>query len=161
MSEQEYRKFSLFPKTLGSCVEPLTRPAFKAQGLAGSKILTQWPSIVGPELACHSMPENLSFPRGKKTDGTLTISTENGFAPHIQHMQTIILERLASYFGYQAIARVKISHSWVPAIAEKSKPILKSGLPKGSYILTQEVEDVELRETLASLARTLAGEGSP
>ncbi len=158
MSEPGFRKFSLFPKTLGACVEPLTRPALKAQGLAGSKILTEWASIVGPMLAQHSLPEHLSFPRGKKTGGTLVISTENGFATHIQHMQAVILERLASYFGYQAISRITISHSWVPPVADKPQKALKAALPKGSHALTEGVDDPELRETLASLARALAGE---
>ncbi len=159
MSEEpKFRKFSLFPKTLGACVEPITRPALKEQGLAGSRILTEWASIVGPKLAQHSLPENLSFPKGKKTGGTLVISTENGFATEIQHMQPIILERLASYFGYQAIARITISHSWVPAKPPAPKPAPKATLPKGTHLCTEGVEDPELREALASLAKTLAGD---
>lgn len=158
MSEDAFRKFSLFPKTLSACVEPLTRPALKAQGLAGSKILTEWPAIVGKELAQHTMPERLNFPQGKKTDGTLVISTENGFATHVQHMQPVILERLASYFGYQAVKRITISHGWVPDVVKTEKIAMKASLPKGSYALTDGVEDDELRETLASLARTLSGE---
>lgn len=160
MSEEKpvIRRFSLFPKALGACVEPLTRPALRSQGLAGSRILTEWASIVGPELAVHTMPEHLSFPRGKKTGGTLVISTENGFATHIQHMQAVILERLASYFGYQAIARITISHSWVPVKKEEAKPTRPAVLPKGTHICTDDVDDPELREALSSLAKTLAGE---
>lgn len=162
MSEKkdEIRRFSLFPKTLAACVEPLTRPALKAQGLAGSRILSEWRSIVGPMLAEHSLPEHLRFPPGKKTGGTLTISVEHGFAPHIQHMQPMILERLASYFGYQAVTRISISHSWVPKAPEPPKPALKAQLPKGSYALCDGVDDPELKETLASLARALAGESA-
>lgn len=157
MSEP-FRRFSLFPKTLGACVEPVTRPALRSQGLAGTKILTEWPSIVGPELARHSMPEHLSFPRGKKTGGTLVISVESGFATHIQHMQAVIMERLASYFGYQAIARITISHSWVPEKVEAPRPAPKVSLPKGAHSCTDGVEDDELREVLASFAKALSGE---
>ena len=160
MSEDKLviRRFSLFPKTLQACVEPLTRPALKMQGLAGSRILTEWASIVGPEMASHSMPEHLSFPRGKKVGGTLVISTENGFATHIQHMQSVILERLASYFGYQAIARITISHSWVPKKPVETRPARAATLPKGTHVCTEAVDDPELRAALSSLARTLAGE---
>lgn len=153
----DVRRSSLFPKTLGSCIEPLTRPALKANGLAGSRILTEWPSIVGAQLAAHSSPEKLHFPRGEKTGGTLTISVESGFAPQLQHMQPIILERLASYFGYAAISRITISHSW----AKPAEPLPKRkppALPKNSVALTQEVDDPELRAALESLARALAGE---
>ncbi|MBY0407307.1 MAG: DUF721 domain-containing protein [Rickettsiales bacterium] len=151
------RRFSLFPKTLGDCIEPVTRPALKSQGLAGSKILTEWPAIVGPELSRHCLPESLSFPRGKKTGGTLTISAENGFATQLTHMQPIILERLASYFGYQAVARMVISHSWVAMKhAEKAKP--KQRMTAQEAAVTDEVTDPDLREALAGLGRALSGQ---
>ena len=104
MSITDKRSCYLFPKTLGDFVEPITRPILKEKGLAGSRILTQWESIVGTQLALHTVPEKLAFPKGKKTGGTLTISVENGFATELQHMQPLILERLAGYFGYHHFA---------------------------------------------------------
>ena len=157
MSDPKYHRHSLFPKTLSACIEPLTRPAMKANGLAGSRILTEWAGIVGPQLAAHSAPEKLAFPRGEKSGGTLTISVQNGFAPHIQHMQGIILERLGSYFGYAAVSRIVISHSWVQPAEPEVKPKPPT-LTKASVNITDEVDDPELREALASLARTLSGE---
>ena len=159
MSEKERRRYSLFPKTLAGCIEPLTRPVLKAQGLAGSRILTEWESIVGPKLARHCVPEKLSFPRGQKTGGTLVISTENGFATELQHMQPIILERMAAYFGYQAITRITISHSWhtaaaTPVAIKKRTP----ALPPDSKNLTADITDPELKATLESFASTLSGQ---
>lgn len=157
MSATDKRRYSLFPKTLDQVVEPLTRPLLKTQGLAGTKILTHWESIVGAELSAHCLPEKLSFPKGKKTGGTLVISTENGFATELQHMQPVILERLASYFGYAAVSRIVISHSWVHTPApEKSAP--RPTLSKDAKHLADNVNDGELKEALDSLARTLAGE---
>lgn len=157
MSNTEKRRWSLFPKTLESCIEPLTRPVLKAQGLAGSRILTEWENIVGSSLASHCMPEKLSFPPGKKTGGTLTISVESGFATELQHMQHIIMERMASYFGYQAITRISISHSWVKTDDSAPLPPLPAVLPKNSASMTQSVEDPELRKVLESFANTLSG----
>jgi hypothetical protein len=161
MNADDKRYYSLFPKTLASCVEPLTRPVLKTQGLAGSRVLTEWESIVGVQLSHHTTPEKLSFPNskktgGKKTGGTLVISVENGFATELQHMQPMILERLASYFGYQAINRIAISHTWPTEIkAEPVKP--KATLPRESCALTDGIEDDELRDALKSLAETLSG----
>lgn len=156
MSTTDKRRYSLFPKTLQSIVEPLTRPVLKAQGLAGSRILTEWESIVGPTLSRHCVPEKLSFPPGKKVGGTLTISTESGFATELQHMQPIIIERLASYFGYSAVTRITISHSWQRAVPEE-KPVLKrKALPPECANMADGVEDPELKAALQSLARTLA-----
>jgi hypothetical protein len=156
MSTTDKRRYSLFPKTLAAVVEPLTRPLLKAQGLAGSRILTEWASIAGPELASHSLPEKLSFPPGKKTGGTLTISVENGFATHMQHMQPLILERIASYFGYTAVSRLQISHSWQAPAAQEASPLTRKPLPPECVQMTEGIEDDELKAALQSLARTLA-----
>lgn len=157
MSNEKFRKTSLFPKTLGQCIEPVTRPVLKSQGLAGSRILTQWPAIVGAKLAQHSIPEKLSFPPGKKAGGTLVIAVENGFAPEIQHQQPIILERLASYFGYHAVSRLVISHTYLPVTASAPKAGKKAKpLPADIRSFTGDIADDELRSTLESLAKTLS-----
>lgn len=153
------RHYSLFPKTLESCVEPLTRPLLKTQGLAGTRILTEWEAIVGAQLASHTLPEKISFPKGKKTGGTLVISTENGFATELQHMQPVILERLAGYFGYQAISRITIAHTWMHA-PKPDKPAPRPILAPGASQLADDVSDPELKEALSSLAKTLAGENA-
>ena len=160
MSIYDKRSCYLFPKSLGDCVEPVTRPILKTQGLAGSKVLTEWESIVGAQLSKHTLPEKLTFPKGKKTGGTLVISTENGFATELQHMQPLILERLAGYFGYQAINRITISHTWVPAVAapKQTPAVSKPTLPLDCASLTDGIEDVELKNALLSLARTLSGQ---
>jgi hypothetical protein len=151
--KKRYR--SAFPKTIGQCVEPLTRPVFKAQGLAGARIISNWPQIVGPELAAHCVPQKLSFPAGKTTDGTLTVAVENGFAPEIQHLQPVILERLAHYFGYRAVSRLTISHSFLPATEKSKKHKVKTALEPVS--MSEEITDPELKMALQSLAETLSG----
>lgn len=151
-----YKRCYLFPKTLSQYIEPLTRPTLKTQGLAGSKIISEWESIVGKKLATHCLPQKLSFPTGKKTDGTLSIAVENGFAPEIQHLQPLILERLATYFGYKAVIRITISHTYLPEMEKKIAP-MKAILPDDCIKLADEVEDEELRLVLTRVAKTLAG----
>ena len=153
---EDKRKYSLFPKTLASVVEPVTRPLLKKQGLAGSRILTEWESVVGPQLARHCLPEKLSFPAGKKTGGTLTISVENGFATELQHMQPLILERIAGYFGYHAVSRIVISHGWQPVMPQEATAPPRKALPANCAAMADGVDDPELKAALQSLARTLA-----
>jgi hypothetical protein len=151
------RRYSLFPKALGDCVEPLTRPVFKERGLASARLVTGWAQIVGASLAEHCLPEKLSFPIGTKTGGTLTIAVENGFATEIQHMQPFILEKLAAYFGYRAVARIAISHSFTPVEAKVKK---STATVNGNIIITENIEDPELKAALESLAKTLSGKGA-
>ena len=153
MSEKR-RYYSLFPKTLSNCVEPLTRPVLKERGLASARLITGWSDIIGRPLADHCLPEKLSFPPGKKTDGTLTVAVENGFATDIQHMQPYILERLASYFGYRAVNRLVISHSF----QSNKKPAPKKSVPSNPElkpVITSDIDDPELKEALESLARAM------
>ena len=152
------RTFSLFAKSLEHCIEPLTRPLLKTQGLAGSRIVSQWYSIVGPQLAAHTQPEKLTFPKGKKTEGTLVISTENGFATELQHMQPVILERLSSYFGYAAISRIVISHSWMERPEPTTPAPPRPTLAQGSLGIIDQVDDDDLKKALASLGKTLSGQ---
>ena len=154
------RKFSFFPKTLSQVIDPLTRPVFKSRGLAGSRLLTDWPQVVGPSLARHAAPEKISFPPGKTTGGTLTIAVENGFATELQHMQAIILERLAVYFGYKAITRVVISHAYLPVAETKKLQQRPASLPAGSASVADNIADGELKDALASLAKTLSGQAT-
>ena len=102
------KRGGLFPKTLGQCVERATKPALKAYGLAGSRIVTDWEKIMGAEIAKHTVPQSVSFPAGKKIGGTLCIHVPGAFALQVQQLQPYILEKLASYFGYRAISRLQL-----------------------------------------------------
>jgi|CXWL01.1.fsa_nt_gi hypothetical protein len=147
----------MLPKTLSQCIEPITRPILKTQGLAGSRIISEWSSIVGEKLAAHCIPHKLSFSAGKKIDGTLSIAVENGFATELQHKQLAILEKLATYFGYRAVARINISHTYVPEQEKSPSSTVKHILPQSCVNLAENVEDEELRAALINMAKILSG----
>jgi len=152
------RRSSMFPAELGKFIEPLTKPVLKEHGLAGSRIMAEWSNIVGAELAERCMPERLTFPQGKKTDGTLAIAAQNGFAPYLQQMQPVLLERLASYFGYKAVVRINISHTYVPTAPKKPAPQKKTkAISEDCIGLAAQVDDPDLRAALESFAKSLAG----
>jgi hypothetical protein len=151
MSIEKRRYYSRFPKALNECVEPLIQPVLKEKGLAGSRIITDWAKIVGPQLANRSQPEKLNFSRGKTTEGTLTIAVENGFATDLQYQTPLILERLAVYFGYKAISRITISHTLT-----RQKPTQRPAMPSKPLSpipedMLNDIEDAELKEALAGL----------
>lgn len=151
------RRYSLFPKSLDECIEPVLRPVLKSQGLAGSRLLVRWPEIVGQRLARYSIPEKIHFPAGKRTDGTLTIAVENGFALEIQHLQPIILERLATYFGYKAITRIAISASLPASESEEIVNIPQPATLALDPNLAEPIEDEDLKSAFSSFAKTLSG----
>ncbi len=149
------RRYSLFAKSLKSCVDPLVRPVFKAQGLAASKLIAEWEQLVGKELAAHTMPLKLSFAKDKNADGTLTIACSGAHALTLQHMQPVLIERIASYFGYRAVARIQIEQRPMTAPAPAKKTPQRAAKVVDSSGIAN-VEDEELRTALSGLAKTFA-----
>jgi hypothetical protein len=117
------RKFSFFPVTLQKAAETVTRPAFKYRGLAHARLVSDWRHIAGSVLAEKALPLNIRFPKGQKDGGTLYLAVASGWGLEVQHLEPIILEKIATYFGYRAIAKIHITQRPLPLpIAKKKTP---------------------------------------
>ena len=94
----------LLHKTLGD--------AFAKQGCASTELVTRWTDIVGTEIATHSQPERVQWPRpiaGRPAEpGTLVLRVEGPTAIEIQHLSGIILERVNRFFGWQAVGSLRL-----------------------------------------------------
>ena len=81
-------------------------------------------------------------------------------APLIQHVIPEIIERVNRFFGYRAVARVKLRQGEVrppnDAAARRAPPSLKS-IPIELGDSLRAIGDPELRTVLESLARSLSG----
>jgi len=82
-------------------------PALKKRGFAQHRLIQDWPEIVGKTLAQFSVPERIRFPKGTHVDGTLLIRVAYGWGTEFQHLSTVILDKIAQYFGYRAISQIK------------------------------------------------------
>src|ERR1700730_3983770 len=87
--------------------------AFAKQGFASVELVTRWPDIVGAEIAAHSQPEKIQWPRPPQSrnapePGTLQLRVEGPAALEIQHLSGVILERVNQFFGWQAVAGVRL-----------------------------------------------------
>lgn len=150
------RYYSLFPKTLASCVEPLARSSIKSYGSSATYILTNWNEIVGPELSDICYPEKIFFPRSQKTDGTLTIVVENGHSTKITYMIPALIERISTFCGYKAVSKIIIGHSYTGS-PQKKAPEKVTPLRKQDTQIVEEVADDDLKAALRSLADTMSG----
>src|SRR5579872_1317438 len=86
----------------------ITAPVLGRHGFAEAQLVTQWASIIGPELAAMAWPEKLSFPRGERREGTLRLRVAAGCAPEIQHRAPLLIERINAFFGYRAIVHLRL-----------------------------------------------------
>jgi hypothetical protein len=140
------------PKLIG---KPLGRRGFGEGGL-----IADWPAIAGEEIARHSAPLKLSFPRGERHGGTLTLRVAGAFAVELQHVAPLLIERINAYLGYGAITRLKLAQGRLPP---RRRPALLQPAPLGpaeESTLTQSlarIGDDGLRQALDGLGRAVKG----
>ena len=137
------------------------RTAFRRFGFVQSSVVTRWPEIVGEAHARVCAPEAIRFPPGEKSEGILDLVVSAAHAPLIQHVIPEIIARVNMFFGYRAVARVKLRQGTVkpPVDKERAKapPSLKP-IPMELGAGLRDIGDPELRTVLESLARGLGGD---
>src|ERR1700680_3617574 len=86
--------------------------AYAKQGFAARELVTRWAEIAGPEIAVHSQPLKIQWPRpveGQQQEpATLVLRVEGPMALEIQHASEVILQRVNRFFGWSAVGRVAL-----------------------------------------------------
>ena len=153
------RRYSMLPTPLMKAAEGVTRHIFRQHGIAESRIITEWPLIAGPVLAQKSLPIKLSFPQGQKANGTLHLRVASGWALEVQHLEPIILDKIATYFGYRAVSKLFLQQGPLPERPKKAEvkpePELTADEVRVLASITSKVEDPELKEALNRLGAAL------
>ncbi|MEM9312011.1 MAG: DciA family protein [Pseudomonadota bacterium] len=145
-------------KPIGELMPDIGRTAFRRFGFVQSSVVTRWPEIVGPKHARVCAPESIRFPPGEKSQGIMQLVATPAHAPLIQQVIPEIIERVNRFFGYNAVARVKLRQGAVqPPDAQKpskAPPSLKP-IPMELGDSLRDIGDPELRTVLESLARSV------
>ena len=152
-------------KPVGTLMPQIGRTAFRRFGFVQSSVVSRWPEIVGETHSRVCMPESIRFPPGEKAEGILNLVASPGHATLIQHVIPEIIERVNRFFGYNAVARIKLRQGTVKppagigAASEKPKapPSLKP-IPMELGESLRDIGDPELRTVLESLARSFGSE---
>ncbi len=158
---QRKRRGSL--RALSATLPGITKRAFARRGLSSGELARQWPAIVGTALAGQCQPRKLRFPRpGETVDGNLTLRVAPAWALEIQHLELALLERINSFFGYRAVARLTLQQG---PLAARKKPrgdqqqrATAAPLPPTDAALAAKlstVTDPELKDALERLGRSL------
>lgn len=145
-------------RMIGDLMPAVGRTAFRRFGFVQSSVVTRWPEIVGAGHARHCLPESIRFPVGEKSEGTMHLVVSPGHAPIIQHVIPEIIERVNRFFGYRAVAQVRIRQGAVqPPQRKEAAPAPPSLRPVPIELgdSLRDVGDPELRAVLESLARSL------
>ena len=140
-------------RAVGGLLPALTKRAFAARGLHAATVVTDWPAIVGAALARYSAPERL------KADGTLVVRVAHAAAAlELQHLEPVVLDRIATYFGFRAASRLALRQGPLPARPEPARLRPRAPLSGPALGAVAEVEDADLRQALARLGAAVAAD---
>ena len=130
--------------------------AFRRYGFMQSAIIARWSEIVGPAYARHSMPEEIRFPVGKRSGGTLKIVVTGAFAPMLRHVEPQVIERANRFFGYAAVSRLALRHGDLPIPRAERPAETQRELSPATRSTLKDIADPDLRASLESLAQAMA-----
>lgn len=153
---------------MAELVPQIGRAAFRRFGFVQSSVVSRWPEIVGTRHAEVCQPESIRFPPGEKSDGVMQLVVVPAHAPLILHVIPEIIDRVNRFFGYRAVAKIKLRQGVVQPKANSGRPggagaEVRQAPPSLKPIPLElgeslrDIGDPELRTVLESLARSLGG----
>ncbi len=136
---------------LDDLARKLAAPALRRHGFVQDALVARWPEIVGERFAEVSLPLKLSFAPESRTGGTLTIRIEGPMATQFQHAESLVIERANQFFGYAAVARLKLMQG--PVSPRQARPCLITN-PKPPPASVNDMPDGPLKSALIQLSAT-------
>jgi hypothetical protein len=130
------------------------------QGFAARELVTRWSEIAGAEVAAHSEPLKMQWPRpveGQPQEpATLVLRVEGPMALEIQHASDVILERVNRFFGWSAVGRLALRQA---PLSRRTRPAVSAGPDPTAVTEIAEtlssVDDEQLRLALARLGASI------
>lgn len=154
------KRARLSAKPLAALLGDVFTEAFAKQGFASRELVTRWREIAGAEVAEHSEPMKIQWPRpveGQPNEAaTLVLRVEGPMALEIQHASDVIVARVNRFFGWNAVGRIALRQ----APLSRPKPRAVRGRPAADAVARVagtlgSVADDELREALARLGAAI------
>ncbi len=145
-------------KSFSSLYTDLTKTSFAKHGFANQKIAAHWPMIVGQTIAQYTLPQKIVFKPNSTRGGILHVGVSNpGLSLELQAKEAFIVDKISTFFGYQAVSRIKVN---IDRSAANSNKPPKAAAPKTSIskkeaekLLKQleAIKDPELKTNLEEL----------
>ncbi len=140
----------------GSLLTNRIRSAGEKRGFSQMRLLTDWDSIVGAEIAAMALPEKVSYAR----DGfgaTLVVHCQGANAPVVDMQRNTIRDRVNACYGYNAISRVRVTQTGHAGFAETQTPFAPAEPNETAcaeaHEAAKDVENSDLRLALEQLGR--------
>lgn len=151
-------------------LERRIKDASQNRGFAQSRVLTHWSEIAGTDIAKIAQPTNVSY-SAQGMGATLTLLTRSGHGPELEMQKEKLRERINAVYGYNAITRIKISHTSASGFAEAqtefdprsapAAPEVDKKIAEQARKTTSPVEDHDLRRALEQLGQNVLTSSKP
>lgn len=152
------------PRLISETIPRVAGQAFGRKYIMLGRLVTQWPEIVGADMASQVQPVGLKFRGPKKKDGeasefTLEIAADSAAATVLRYRIDLILERINQIFGAHWITAIR----FVPKATDGQqnnrfvrppKPLTAEQKQSLSNMLN-DIPDPELQERLARLGQAI------
>ena len=143
-------------RAISDLVPEIGRTAFRKFGFIQSSVVSRWREIVGAKLADVTQPAMIRFPAGQKAGGTLHLTISGAHAPMLQHVAPDIIAAVNRFFGYAAIATVRMTHGQIAPREPVQPPAMLKPVPAELGDSLRDIGDPELRTVLERMAAGLA-----
>jgi hypothetical protein len=147
-------------KPLSVLLSDVFADAYAKQGFAARELVIRWAEIAGPEIARHSEPLKIQWPRpveGQPQEpATLVLRVEGPMALEIQHASDALLQRVNRFLGWSAVGRLALRQGPLSRRDRPARPKPPDGRAVAKMAETlSDIEDEELRAALARLGASI------
>ena len=130
-------------QSLAKSILPLAKAVLGKKGFVETDILTNWPDIIGEDLANFTSPVKIDFKPQQRLNGTL-------------HLE----QKINTYFGYNAVSGIRIiqNPNFQISTPQPPKKVEKLVTPEEeNYIqeLAEEIIRPDLKEILIKLGQSV------
>lgn len=167
-------------RSVGALTPAVTRAAFEKFGFATAQLAADWRVIVGDRLAETTAPEKLKWPgrtgagstgdmpgedskeRSGRGGATLFVRVEPAVALDVQYKAALIVERVNAWFGYRAVAGLRILQGGVrQPVQQGSNEPPRPSAPKvrAAFKPIDDIADAGLKAALERMQAGLVNRG--
>jgi hypothetical protein len=157
------RKAGKSPRQIGDLLPDVLQDVVARRSGMTIDLMAAWDDLAGPDYARKTRPQKIRWPRRASQDdpfkpGTLVIACSPEKALFLQHEVGELIERVNRFFGFEAIAAIRIEQKQVGTAAETPvKRVLSETERERLEAVTKKITDPELRERIERLGKGVIG----
>ena len=156
------------PKKIGETLSKVNKKYSSKFGKNEFLITSKWPQIVGTFFADHSEPDRISRVTEEFNEldepifkNYLHVKVSPAAAVEFQHYKDKIIEKINSFFGYKAIADLRLEQNFTPKVQGNNKPNNRKISKEEKKMIENEIEvihDEELQKSIVNLGASIKRE---